>query len=160
MNEAKLRDFFRGKINGKELNQDLVGSVTFPSEITSIVHVKDMDGEFTIKRSMLISLCDAVLIGDLDVQHLGAISFALLASDHFEINADEDETMVEVINDWSCPEINFTLSIPNVKIWRDALTNDLKYPFDGLELYPKSNKKLAKSDGIISLKSKDNSVSG
>jgi hypothetical protein len=55
----------------------------------------------------------------LTAEALSTIAFALLASDHFEWN---DEAISEVLQDWSCPEINFPLVDSVLKMHRDWLT--------------------------------------
>src|SRR5438094_5779953 len=79
----------------------------------SRVRIEDMDESFTVTRPMLISLCDAVVAGSLPPQELRTIGFALESSDKFEWDGDADELVADVIADWSCPEINYPLTVEN-----------------------------------------------
>ncbi len=73
-------------------------------------------------------MCDAVLGGDLPPDALATVGFALMASDKFCWDAEEDEVLAEVIADWSCPEINYPLTIENVQRFRAWLLRTEAYP--------------------------------
>ena len=74
-----------------------------------------MDGEFHVTAPRLVRLCDVVLDGEPGAEALHSIGFALMASDTFCWDADEDEVLAEIIADWSCPEVHYPLTIENVK---------------------------------------------
>jgi hypothetical protein len=128
MRENVLRDFFENKATAAELAQDVAGAMSQKTEKISVVSIEDMDGEFTITSPMLVRLCDVVLGGELEPEALHSIGFALMASDAFCWDADEDSVLAEVIADWSCPEVNYSLTIENVKRFRAWLTRSEPYP--------------------------------
>ena len=128
MRENVLRDFFENKATAAELAQDVAGAMSQKTEKISVVSIEDMDGEFTITSPMLVRLCDVVLGGELGPEALHSIGFALMASDAFCWDADEDSVLAEVIADWSCPEINYSLTIENVQRFRKWLTRSEPYP--------------------------------
>ena len=128
MREHVLRDFFEDKATIAELARDVAGSISRKSPKISIVSIEDMDGEFTVTAPMLVRLCDVVLGGELEPEALHSIGFALMASDAFCWDADEDSVLAEVIADWSCPEINYSLTIENVQRFRKWLTRSEPYP--------------------------------
>jgi hypothetical protein len=139
MREQKLRDFFEGRASAAELARDVKGSTSI-SGIVSKVSIEDMAETFTVSSAMAVRLCDAVLNGELPADDLEAIGFALVASDRFEWDGDEDEVLADVIGDWSAPEINYPLTIDNVKKFRSWLTREEPYP---------SKPPLAAGDGEI-----------
>jgi hypothetical protein len=141
MREETLKRFFLGEVSGSELAQDVAGSRKKLSSVVSRIAMEDMDTEFVIRRPMLISLCDAVLEGSLPPDALAVIGFALEASDKFEWDSDEDDLVAEVIADWSCPEINYPLTIDNVRRFKGWLT--------GTESYPARPSAVTSSDGRI-----------
>jgi hypothetical protein len=128
MREEILRKFFCGEVGVPELARDLAGAKEQVGPESFVVHIENMANEFAITRPMLISLCDAVLSGGLPPADLGNIGFALMASDRFEWDADEDELVADVIADWSCPEVNFALTTETVERFRRWLTGDEAYP--------------------------------
>jgi hypothetical protein len=69
-----------------------------------------------------------VIVGDLPADALHTIGFALEASDRFQWDGDEDEVLANVIADWSCPEINYPLTVENVHRFRAWLTRTEPYP--------------------------------
>jgi hypothetical protein len=124
--ETVLRDFFLGSATPLELATDVLGSTKKVGPISFVVEIEDMGGEFVVTREMLVSLCNAVLSGQLPPQELSAIGFALLASDHFLWEAED--VMGDVIHDWSCPEINYALTVDNVQRFRNWLLKQEPYP--------------------------------
>ncbi len=128
MREEILKRFFIHEATVSELKEDLAGSVKRLSDIASRVAIEDMGGEFTVTRPMLIALCDAVLSGSLPAQELRTIGFALQASDHFIWDGDEDDVLANIIADWSCPEINYPLTVENVSRFRAWLREEDPYP--------------------------------
>jgi hypothetical protein len=69
-----------------------------------------------------------VIVGDLTPDALHTIGFVLEASDRFQWDGEEDEVLANVIGDWSCPEINYQLTIENVHRFRAWLTRTEQYP--------------------------------
>jgi len=128
MRERILRDFFEGTATAPELARDVAGSTKQTSEIVSVVSIVDMDGEFTVTSDLAIKLCDAVLRGEIPPGALETIGFALSASERFCWDGDLDEVLAEVIADWSCPEINYPLTLENVVRFRAWLMKTEPYP--------------------------------
>jgi hypothetical protein len=128
MRERILRDFFEGRATAAELARDVAGSTKQTSERASIVSIEDMDDEFPVTSDLTIKLCDAVLVGELPPDALETIGFALIASEKFSWDGDSDEVLAEVIADWSCPEINYPLTLENVERFRAWLMRSEPYP--------------------------------
>jgi hypothetical protein len=128
MHESVLRDYFLGIVSAAELENDIAGSEQQLSDIASEQHIEDMSERFNVRRTMLVQLCDDVLVKKIRPESLHLIGFALLASERFEFDASEDELMVDVINDWSCPEVNWPLTINSVQMFRRWLLNEEPYP--------------------------------
>jgi len=128
MRERVLRDFFRDKATAAELARDVAGSISQKTQTLSVVSIEDMDEEFTVTAAMLVRLCDVVLEGELEPDALHSIGFALMASDAFCWDADEDDVLANVIGDWSCPEVNYPLTLENVKRFRAWLMRTEPYP--------------------------------
>jgi hypothetical protein len=128
MRERVLRDFFEDKATVAELAQDVANSISQKSQKVSVVSIEDMDDEFTVTAAMLVRLCDVVLQGELEPDALHSIGFALMASDAFCWDGDEDDVLANVIGDWSCPEVNYPLTPENVKRFRAWLTRCEAYP--------------------------------
>lgn len=63
------------------------------------VEIEDIEEEFVVTRSMLLSLCDIVLSASLSTDALATIGFALEASHKFVWDADVDELVANVIAD-------------------------------------------------------------
>ncbi len=128
MHEQKLREFFIGRASAADLAKDVAGSHVAVSPIMSRTRIVDMDSEFQVTRPMLIALCDAVLAGEFPPQDLEIIGFALMCSDKFTWDGDVDEVLAEVIADWSCPIINYPLTLQSVERCRRWLLGTEPYP--------------------------------
>lgn len=128
MREEILKEFFLGRKNASELAADVCGSTKNFNQLVSRVEIEDMDELFAVNREMLIALCDAVLSGSLPAQELRTIGFALVASNRFEWDGDQDDLLASVIADWSGPEINYALTPENVGRFRKWLNGDEPYP--------------------------------
>jgi hypothetical protein len=122
-----LLDFFEDKATAAELAQDVAGSISRKSQKVSVVSIAGMDSEFTVSATMLVRLCNVVLQGELAPGALHCIGFALMASDEFSWD-DEDNVLADIIGDWSCPEINYPLTLENVRRFRAWLTRSEPYP--------------------------------
>lgn|SRR5579863_6651831 len=125
MNESVLRDFFLGRVQPAALAADIRGSIKLLTAVEAAVEIEDMHDEFAITCPMLVSLCDAVLSGYFPADGLRVIGFALVASDAF---AWEDDLISEVVNHWSCPEINYPLTPENIERFRNWLSGAEPYP--------------------------------
>ncbi len=97
-----------------------------------------MDRDFTVTRDHMRQLLTAALAGKLNEAELNAIAFTLIASDRFEFN--EDEVVIEVLHDWSAPEINYPINNVTLEMHRSWL--------DGINALP-ARQPLSKSKGIV-----------
>ena len=132
MHEETLALFFESKISAKELAADLEGPDERLSAVATVTRIHDMDRDFAVRRDMAIRLCDSVLNRELEAAALGTIGFALMASDRF--TWDADDILGDIIAYWSCcPEINYPLTVENVRRFRAWLSGDEQY-----SLKPKS----------------------
>jgi hypothetical protein len=128
MREKVLRDFFEGKSSAAQLERDVAGSTKTSGPKTTVVSIEDMGTDFVVTTDMAVRLCDAVLNGELMPGALQTIGFALMASDKFQWSADEDEVLANIIADWSCPEVNYPLTVENVQRARAWLMRTDTYP--------------------------------
>jgi hypothetical protein len=126
MREIVLRDFFLGRITPSALAKDVEGSKKKVGPINWVVEIEDMESQFQVTPQMLVSICDAVLSGQLPNENLSVIGFALVASDHFEWDAED--VIGDIIHDWSCPEINYPLTLDNIRRFRNWLLGSETYP--------------------------------
>ena len=128
MRELILRQFFEGTSSARELASDLLGSTRQSGSKIKITSIEDMDAQFRVTSEMAVRLCDAVLAGEIPAESLETVGFALQTSDKFEWDGDEDEALASVIADWSCPEVNYPLTIDNVRRFREWLLRSEPYP--------------------------------
>jgi len=131
MNEEVLKRFFLGEAGAKELAADLSGSVVERQGVTNHP-ITDMRGDFEVRPEHLIRICDAVLGGEIEAKYLQEVGFCILASDHFEYDTDtrEGDLIGETVFDWSAPEVNYPLTIENVRRFRERLVRG-RDPFAG-----------------------------
>jgi hypothetical protein len=127
MREDVLRLYFAGDIPVRTLAEDLRDAVTHLDHIRSTIAIEDMQQDLVVRRNHILMLCDAFFASTLDAEALNTIAFALLASDRFELDGD-DEPLLEVVHDWSAPEINFPLNEGTVSMHRRWLTGDESPP--------------------------------
>jgi hypothetical protein len=125
MREDVLRQFFLADVSIDHLVQDLRDTVKHLNSVESTVAVEDMQQSFLLERKHVVKLCDAALSHTLTSEALTTLAFALMASDHFEW---DDDTLSEVLSDWSCPEINFPLNETTLKMHRAWLIGDADPP--------------------------------
>jgi hypothetical protein len=128
MHEEVLKRFFEGEVSAEKLARDIRGSVTHFDQVRSSVHIVDMASEYQVTRRAPILLCDSVLSGALSPELLATIGFALEASDKFLWDGDEHELAADVIADWSCPEVNYPLTVENIRRFKQWLTDAEPYP--------------------------------
>jgi hypothetical protein len=146
MREDLLKRYFTTEAQAADLVEDLRNSVTHLDAIVSKVAIEDMQDSFLVSRQHLIMLCDAFLSAKLTAEAINTIAFALIASDHFEW--DDDDTMSEVLHNWSCPEVNFPLNEETIKMHRSWLTNTSR------PLQRQVNKQAPLSNRVISVREK------
>jgi hypothetical protein len=135
-----------GRVTGLELARDVLGSTRKVGPISSVTEIEYMAGEFSVTREMLVLLCDAVLSRKLPPQDLSTIGFALAASESFFWNSED--IVGDVIHDWSCPEVNYPLTLENVRRFKNWLLQ--------LEPYPTKSrlKPTSRSERLISITQK------
>jgi hypothetical protein len=127
MNEQTLRDYFDDLISTDILYMDVEGCEvrTFHNVIRTSIENINEDGEYIITRSLLLKLCNDVLARNLKPNHLTTISFALICSDYFQWDTNDDEVVTNVIFDWDNSDINYPVTIENLKKWKHYLiTNE------------------------------------
>jgi hypothetical protein len=120
--EIVLRDFFLGRATIAELCADLKDAVRNEGPVQKYP-ILDMSEDYSVTCQDLIKLCDAVLAEELPPSALEPIGFCLIASDHFEWDSDDPdgEIVAETIADWAAPEINYPLTLENVRMFRERL---------------------------------------
>ena|ERR1051325_1128794 len=123
VHESVLKDYFLGVIDESRLDEDLAGSVVQTSLDVLTHYVNPMDSDFRVEPAHLVRLCDAVLSGKLNAEHLELIGYCLVASDHFfwDDESKSGELVAETAYDWSSPEINYPLTVGNVEKFRKRL---------------------------------------
>jgi len=126
MREEVLAHFFMGTATSSQLANDLNGAEQTISGGEIEVNIQDMQDGFVVTREMAVRVCDAILRDELEPTKLSTIGFALIASDKFMW--DGDDVLGDVISDWSCPEINYPLTLANVQRFRAWLTGAEEYP--------------------------------
>lgn len=123
MRESVLHDFFVGNVDDDVLNNDLSGSSQRTTANKVDVQIEDEEGEFEVLPEHLVRVCDAALLGRLDVDNLATIGFCLAASDYFTWDTDSEggRRVAETVFDWSAPEINFALTLENIDKFKTRL---------------------------------------
>ena len=127
MKEKTLRDYFDNKVTVDILATDLKDSQKKTSYDVITVYVDKINetGEYEITRDHLIKLCDDTINGLLTTTDLNTIAFALIASDYFTWNQDDETADGKIINntidDWDNPDIGFPLTMENLGLWRKYL---------------------------------------
>ncbi len=120
MHEAVLAGFFENRLDAAMLARDVAGSRRQVSEIEFVTHVANMEEPFLVTRAMATALCDAVLQGEMPPEALETIGFALITSDAFFWDDGDDEPS-ETFHDWACPQINYPLTLENIRMFRNRL---------------------------------------
>jgi hypothetical protein len=118
-----LRDYFLGDVGISALRADLKGAVTRTSHDVHRQTITDMEAAFSLSSTHLVSLCDAVLADQLPPSDLSVIAFCLVASEHFQWDADtpEGRLVEEMLYEWDSPEINYPLNLQTVAKFRRRL---------------------------------------
>ncbi|HTD40936.1 MAG TPA: hypothetical protein VK671_09975 [Mucilaginibacter sp.] len=120
MKDAVLRDYFENLISTDILYMDVEGSEVKTSyDVISVYIDQIKDGsEYIVTKDHLLKLCNDALSGNLKMSHLTTIAFALEFSDYFTWDSDEDDIVATVVFDWDNPEINFQITLDNLKLWK------------------------------------------
>ena len=123
MHEDVLRDYFLGTADVAALRADLEGAVTQTSHDVLSQHVVSMATDFDVTAAHLVSLCDAVLAGQLPTADLSIIAFCLVASDRFQWDAETPtgNVIAETLHEWDSPAINYALNERTVTKFRHRL---------------------------------------
>jgi hypothetical protein len=125
MREEILKRFFVGEVGTDVLAADLDGSMVEGRDTTRH-YIEDFEAseeDFEVQPKHLVSICDAVLNGGIEAQHLRIIGFCIVGSDTFKYDTDvpEGDLVGETVLDWSAPEANYPLTIENVRKFRERL---------------------------------------
>lgn len=118
--DRHLRQFLESSATADELAQGLArpldhsAGVTFESPTGAPLHVSP---------AHLVRVCDAILASRCEPTILRDVGFLLIGSDAFEYDSDTEEgaRVAETAADWSAPEINWPLTLDNVREWRSFL---------------------------------------
>jgi hypothetical protein len=121
--ENTIRRFFIGGLPPEALAIEASYSVAKIGGVDSEVMIEDMEEDFKVTRIHVLKLCDAGITHHLSAKALNAVAFALLASDRFELDSD-DEVMMEVLNEWSAPEVNYPLTSQTLLMHRRWLSGE------------------------------------
>lgn len=123
MREELLKQFFLGETSSAMLAEDLRGSMVVEGSTVTRHFIEDMKEDFVVRPEQLVRVCDAVLSGDVEAAYLQAIGFCIVASEHFEYDTDTSggALVAETVLDWSAPEVNYPLTIENVRRFRERL---------------------------------------
>ena len=123
MHESVLKDYFLGLIDESRLSEDLAGSVIKTSFDVITFYVNPLDSQFRVEVDHLVKLCDAVLSEKVNAQHLELIGYCLEASEQFfwDDEAGGGDLVTETVVRWANPEINYPLTVENVRKFRERL---------------------------------------
>ncbi len=106
MTERILKDYFIGMVSADTLSIDLVGTVSGTEGVFhySIEDVKS-NGEFVVTAKHLIKICRDTIEGNLKLEDLNVIAFALEASDYFTWDADTEDgkKVSDALSNWTQP---------------------------------------------------------
>ena len=123
MHESILRDYFIGLVDEVVLKEDLKNTMVQTSKDVFSYKIVSMDTEFEVLPDHLIKLCDAVISEKIETKDLRTIGFCLAATDYFlwDSNTELGNRVAETVLDWASPEINYPLTIENIKRFRERL---------------------------------------
>jgi hypothetical protein len=130
MRESTLAAFLSGAADAIALRGDVADVLGTDTLQAGEDMVCDLSIDARVRLDHLVRLCDACLAGDLRPEHLQAVAFFLIGSDHFVWETDEAEGAVvaEVLFDWSAPGINYPLTSDVLIRYRAGLREG-RYPF-------------------------------
>lgn len=121
MKETILKEYFEKAISAKALNQDVDGSQVKTGHDTSRLDVEIIEDnkEFEITTKHLRQLVEDTMSNKIATQNLATIAFALEGSDFFNWDNDTDDgkKVARVLFEWDNEEINYPISIQNLKLW-------------------------------------------
>lgn len=121
MKETILKEYFEKAISAEALNQDVDGSQVKTGHDTSRLDVEIIEDnkEFEITTKHLRQLVEDTMSNKIATQNLATIAFALEGSDFFNWDNDTDDgkKVARVLFEWDNEEINYPISIQNLKLW-------------------------------------------
>ncbi|NJM67122.1 MAG: hypothetical protein HC851_16355 [Acaryochloris sp. RU_4_1] len=124
MQTTTLQNFFTGEVSAVELAADLNRKVDGSEKSSGHLQILgELSEDFAVTPQHLISLCDAVLINNLDPALLEVIGSCLITSDRFTWGSGTplgDLVAITVYN-WSSPEVNYALNQDTVAKFRHRL---------------------------------------
>jgi hypothetical protein len=122
MTEQTLKDYFDAKVSIDTLSADLKDSQLQAGHDTTSVHITSfLDNEaYEVTRQHLLKLCNDTLRGLLTATDLNTVAFALIASNyfHWDSTTKDGEIVADTLFDWDNPEINFPLTVDNLRLWK------------------------------------------
>jgi len=123
MNESLLHAFLVGERDGATLADALEDVIGIPELTPGVNLVMDLHEEVPVEAKHLVTLCDAVLSGELDGDDLKATALFLMASEHFtwDSSTGEGALVAAVLHEWAAPEINYPLTRHTILRYREAL---------------------------------------
>jgi hypothetical protein len=124
MHESTLRDYFVGLVDESALQTDLKGTVVQTSHDVFTYQIVYINEEIEVIPEYLVKLCDGFLIGKLEATDLEIIGNCLAMTDSFIWDNDTESgaLVAETVYDWATPEINYPLTIENIKKFRERLS--------------------------------------
>jgi hypothetical protein len=125
--EDTIRRYLMGEAPIEVLTIELPSAVANVNGVESEILIEDMQDDFQLTRDHVLKLCDAAIEERISASGLSAVAFALIASDRFELNSD-DEAMTEVLYDWSAREVNLPLNPDTLKMHRRWLAGEAQPP--------------------------------
>jgi hypothetical protein len=77
--------------------------------------------EINISRLDLIAKCDQYLSGEIHETDFENYARILITDEHFDW---DDDVISDIIYQWESPEINFPITIQNIRLWKHQLETD------------------------------------
>ena len=125
MKEKILKEYFEDLVSAKVLNEDVTGSKVKTGNDTSALNIQIIEAneEFSIALDHILKLCVDAIKGEISIENLSTIAFALIGSDYFEWNESDGigKRISNVVFEWDNPEINFPITKENLKLWKEYL---------------------------------------
>ena len=129
MTESNLEKYFENEINSEILTADLNGFIErfihdIPQEIITEV---DYEKEFNIEPKHINKILNDTLNGNLSFDNLKTIASGLMFSEYLNWNSETEigNRIATIIVELDNTEINFPISIKNLKLWKEYLENGI-----------------------------------
>jgi hypothetical protein len=116
MEERIIRDYLKNEATALDLRIALRGMVIYSVGQSRNEAIKPLAEDYSITKQHLLQLCQDTISRKLNAQDLKDLSFILISSDRFAWDTDtpEGEFIGNVLWDWSCPEVNHSLTEENL----------------------------------------------